>query len=94
MPRYTTSQTYTDGNTQIVALPETKEIVKFDDGVAPEDEDYAAKLARISESVPLRITDASGSSAGSGSGDFHQVREFISESHRMRELEGPCHLQE
>jgi len=53
---------------------ETKEIVEFDDGVAPEDEEYAAKLARISESVPLRITDASGSTAGSGSGDFHQVR--------------------
>lgn len=74
MPRYTTSQTYTDGNTQIVALPEAVEVVRVDDGVAPEDEDYAKKLERISEMVPLRINNTSGSSAGSGSGDFHQYR--------------------
>lgn len=95
MPRYTTSQTYTDGNTQIVALPEGGpggggvvavggggggtggEIVEYRGGegaVRPrEDEDLEVKLRRISEQVPVRISNTSGSSAGSGSGDFHQV---------------------
>lgn len=101
MPRYTTSQTYTDGNTQIVALPEAggvEEVVS--NGAGPlvavmggggvggaiveykggegaikplDDEDLEVKLRRISEQVPVRISNTSGSSAGSGSGDFHQV---------------------
>lgn len=84
MPRYTTSQTYTDGNTQIVALPEQNQvqgtgnqIVEYrgDGAVADrkDDEDLEEKLRRISEQVPVRISNTSGSSAGSGSGDFHQV---------------------
>lgn len=101
MPRYTTSQTYTDGNTQIVALPEpgsrgegtgsglgaliavpraeggSKAIVEYKAGeetIKPlDDEDLEVKLRRISEQVPVRISNTSGSSAGSGSGDFHQV---------------------
>lgn len=81
MPRYTTSQTYTEGNTQIVALPESgsnnSQIVEFKGEVAPtdrkDDEDLEEKLRRISDQVPVRISNTSGSSAGSGSGDFHQV---------------------
>jgi hypothetical protein len=103
MPRYTTSQTFTDGNTQIVALPEaggggggeaagngagplvavsgggagSGAIVEYKGGegaIKPlDDEDLEVKLRRISEQVPVRISNTSGSSAGSGSGDFHQV---------------------
>ncbi|KAH8948503.1 hypothetical protein BDL97_11G097200 [Sphagnum fallax] len=103
MPRYTTSQTYTDGNTQIVALAGAEggdgsntqivavaqgggrgaggEIVEYTGGgeVATrprDDEDLEVKLRRISEQVPVRISNTSGSSAGSGSGDFHQYRQM------------------
>lgn len=100
MPRYTTSQTYTDGNTQIVALPEGESaslnhgsngsgtlvpaavgaIVEYKGGesaIKPlDDEDLEVKLRRISEQVPVRISNTSGSSAGSGSGDFHQYRQM------------------
>ncbi|CAM6092787.1 unnamed protein product [Calypogeia fissa] len=85
MPRYTTSQTYTEGNTQIVALPESgsknnnSQIVEFKGEVAPvvkDDEDLEEKLRRISDHVPVRISNTSGSSAGSGSGDFHQYRQM------------------
>ncbi|GJP45461.1 hypothetical protein CLOM_g4849 [Closterium sp. NIES-68] len=74
MPRYTTSQTFTDGNTQIVALPDIVEQKREDPKGDVEEEPYEVKLQRISECVPLRITSTSGSSAGSGSGDFHQYR--------------------
>eukprot|EP00246_Nothoceros_aenigmaticus_P000396 TRINITY_DN10593_c0_g1_i2.p2 TRINITY_DN10593_c0_g1~~TRINITY_DN10593_c0_g1_i2.p2 ORF type:complete len:173 (-),score=49.02 TRINITY_DN10593_c0_g1_i2:1740-2258(-) len=82
MPRYTTSQTYTDGNTQIVALPENQaaDIVVYNEAQEPDarrdDEELEAKLRRISEQVPVRISNTSGSSAGSGSGDFHQYRQM------------------
>lgn len=38
-----------------------------------EEEDLEVKLRRILDNVPVRVSNTSGSSAGSGSGDFHQV---------------------
>eukprot|EP00271_Cylindrocystis_brebissonii_P016449 TRINITY_DN40030_c0_g1_i1.p1 TRINITY_DN40030_c0_g1~~TRINITY_DN40030_c0_g1_i1.p1 ORF type:complete len:170 (+),score=47.19 TRINITY_DN40030_c0_g1_i1:575-1084(+) len=76
MPRYTTSQTFTDGNTQIVALPDIFDKKDNNPNVPPEQEDLDVKLQRITEQVPVRISNTSGSSAGSGSGDFHQYRQM------------------
>lgn len=39
-----------------------------------EEEDLEVKLRRIIDNVPVRVSNTSGSSAGSGSGDFHQVK--------------------
>ncbi|KAH7404099.1 hypothetical protein KP509_15G010300 [Ceratopteris richardii] len=83
--RYTTSQTYTDSNTQLVALQHDSDLrlavieTPSEDAVVlekPEDEELETKLRRILNHVPVRISNTSGSSAGSGSGDFHQYRQM------------------
>ncbi|KAK7280320.1 hypothetical protein RJT34_25383 [Clitoria ternatea] len=74
-----------DGDFQIVAAPGTSKpplppgaasnaIVEYTPVVfKEEEEDLEVKLRRIIDNVPVRVSNTSGSSAGSASGDFHQV---------------------
>ncbi|KAF7127386.1 hypothetical protein RHSIM_Rhsim11G0160200 [Rhododendron simsii] len=91
-----------DGDMLLVAVPEkqtlalpprppasgSNALVEYTPPVPnPEEEDLEVKLRRINEHVPLRVNNTSGSSAGSGSGDFHQ---FSSNPESLEGFEEEC----
>jgi hypothetical protein len=58
----------------LAARPGSTALVEYTAPVLKEEEeDLEVKLRRILENVPVRVSNTSGSSAGSGSGAFHQV---------------------
>ena len=83
------SKSLADGDLQVIPAPErpkpalpplppavgSKALVEYAPPAPVEDEeDLEVKLRRIIDHVPVRVSNTSGSSAGSGSGDFHQVK--------------------
>lgn len=92
-PRDGGMQLVTAVDKQTAALPPrppstaSSAIVTYEKPLLQEDEeDLEIKLRRIIDNVPVRVSNTSGSSAGSGSGDFHQVSLYLSGTDKKETL--------